>query len=78
MTKSIAIIGGGIAGLSAGCYGRMNGYETTLFEMHTQPGGQCTSWKRNGYTVDGCLHWLVGSGTASALRWRWPSTASRS
>ena len=26
-----------------------------------QPGGLCTSWKRKGYTFDGCIHWLVGS-----------------
>jgi len=26
MERSIIIIGGGIAGLTAGCYGRMNGY----------------------------------------------------
>jgi phytoene dehydrogenase-like protein len=71
MTKSIAIIGGGIAGLSAGCYGRMNGYTTTLFEMHDLPGGQCTAWKRNGYTVDGCIHWLVGSGPASSFHKIW-------
>jgi phytoene dehydrogenase-like protein len=71
MTKSIAIIGGGIAGLSAGCYGRMNGYDTTIFEMHDLPGGQCTAWKRNGYTVDGCIHWLVGSGPASSFNRIW-------
>jgi phytoene dehydrogenase-like protein len=59
--KSIAIIGAGIAGLAAGCYGRMNGYATHIFEMHTRPGGLCTSWKRGDYTFDGCLHWLVGS-----------------
>ena len=61
MDKSIIIIGGGIAGLSAGCYGQMNGYSTRIFEMDTKPGGVCTSWKRKGYTIDGCLHWLVGS-----------------
>jgi phytoene dehydrogenase-like protein len=59
--KSIAIIGAGIAGLAAGCYGRMNAYKTHIFEMHTGPGGLCTSWKRGDYTFDGCLHWLVGS-----------------
>jgi phytoene dehydrogenase-like protein len=59
--RSIVIIGAGIAGLSAGCYARMNGYETRIFEMHTIPGGVCTAWKRGGYTIDGCLHWLVGS-----------------
>ena len=71
MTKSIAIIGGGIAGLAAGCYGRMNGYTTTIFEMHDLPGGQCASWKRNGYTIDGCIHWLTGSGPASAFNRVW-------
>jgi phytoene dehydrogenase-like protein len=59
--KSIAIIGAGIGGLAAGCYGRMNGYATRIFEMHTGPGGLCTSWARGRYTFDGCLHWLVGS-----------------
>jgi phytoene dehydrogenase-like protein len=59
--KSIIIIGAGLAGLSAGCYAQMNGYRTQIFEMHTLPGGLCTSWKRKGYTFDGCIHWLMGS-----------------
>jgi phytoene dehydrogenase-like protein len=63
--KSIIIIGAGIAGLSAGCYGQMNNYPTRIFEMHNLPGGLCTSWKRQGYTIDGCLHWLVGSSPGS-------------
>jgi len=61
MEKSVIIIGAGIAGLSAGCYGQMNGYRTSIFEMHDKPGGLCTSWKRKDYTIDGCLEWLVGS-----------------
>ena len=64
--KKIIIIGGGIAGLSAGCYGQMNGYKTQIFEMHTLPGGLCTAWKRKGYTFDGCIHWLVGSNPDSS------------
>ena len=65
MVKSAIIIGGGIAGLSAGCYGQMNGYTTNIYEMDTKPGGVCTSWKRKSYTIDGCMHWLVGSSPAS-------------
>jgi phytoene dehydrogenase-like protein len=61
MDKSIIIIGAGIAGMSAGCYCQMNGYRTSIFEMHTIPGGLCTSWKRKGYTIDGCMHWLLGT-----------------
>jgi phytoene dehydrogenase-like protein len=61
MSQSIIIIGGGIAGLATGCYARMNGYEARIFEMRDKPGGLCTAWKRGDYTIDGCLHWLVGS-----------------
>jgi phytoene dehydrogenase-like protein len=61
MAKSIIIIGAGIAGLSAGCYGQMNGYRTQIFELHDKPGGLCTSWRRKGYTIDGCVHWLLGA-----------------
>lgn len=71
MAESIIIIGAGIAGLSAGCYGRMNGYDTRIFEMHDRPGGVCTSWKRKGYTFDGCIHWLVGSRDGSAFNRIW-------
>jgi len=71
MDKSIIIIGGGIAGLAAGCYGQMNGYRTQIFELHDKPGGLCTSWKRKGYTIDGCIHWLVGSGPGSGFHRIW-------
>lgn len=61
MKKSIIIIGAGISGLSAGCYGQMKGFETTIFEMNDGPGGLCTSWNRKGYLIDGCIEWLVGT-----------------
>lgn len=71
MNKSLIIIGGGIAGLSARCYARMNGYQTQIFEMHDKPGGLCTAWERKGYTIDVCLHWLVGSAPGLALYQIW-------
>ena len=71
MEKSIIIIGAGIAGLSTGCYGQMNGYRTSIFEMHDKPGGLCTSWKRKGYTIDGCIHWLVGSAPGNSFYRFW-------
>ncbi len=61
MKKSISIIGAGVAGLFAGCHGQINGYNTQIFEMHNLPGGVCTSWKRKGYTIDGCAHWVTGT-----------------
>ena len=39
----------------------MNGYHTEMFEMHSLPGGLCTSWKRGDYTFNGSIHWLVGT-----------------
>ena len=63
MEKSIIIIGAGIAGLSAGCYGQMNDYRTQIFEMdRSKPGGLCTTWKRKGYKIDGCIEFWQGSG----------------
>ena len=58
MTK-VLIVGGGIAGLSAGSHLQRNGYETEIYEMHKIPGGLCTAWKRGDYTVDGCIHWWI-------------------
>ncbi len=71
MQKSIIIIGAGIAGLSAGCYSQMNGYRTQIFEMHTLPGGVCTTWKRKGYKIDGCIHWLTGSRPGTSFYRMW-------
>lgn len=61
--KSITIIGSGMGGLATGIFGQANGFKTTIFEAHSIPGGQCTSWKRKGYTFDPCIHHLgAGSG----------------
>lgn len=65
------MIGGGIAGLSAGCYALMNGFDVQIFEMHSIPGGLCTAWKRKGYTFDSCIHWLVGSSPRSSRNHIW-------
>jgi len=69
--NSIIIIGAGITGLAAGCYGQMNGYGTRIFELHDKPGGLCTSWHRKGYTIDGCIEWLVGSGEGTGFNKIW-------
>lgn len=69
--KKIIIIGGGIAGLSAGIFAQLNGFETEILEKHHTIGGECTGWDRNGYHIDGCIHWLVGTKEGTALRKLW-------
>ena len=72
MDKHIVVIGAGVAGLSAASYLARNGYRVTVVEKHSLPGGLCTSWKRGGYTIDYCIHWLMGSreGTQFYSMWQ--------
>lgn len=69
--KKVIIVGGGIAGLSAGIYAVQSGFEVTILEMHTIPGGNSTSWKRSGYFFEGGMHWLTGSGKDQPLYKEW-------
>jgi len=71
MTNSIIIIGAGIAGLAAGCYAQMNGYQSRIFEQHHLPGGLCTAWERGDYIFDGCIHYLFGSGSGQPYHRLW-------
>jgi phytoene dehydrogenase-like protein len=71
MSKSIIIIGSGMGGLSAGIYGRMNGFDTRIYELNHRPGGQCVSWKRGGYTFDACIHHLMGCSPESRINRLW-------
>ncbi len=70
-SRKVLIIGGGIAGLCTGVYLRKNGFETEILEMHSIAGGLATAWKRNGYTFENCIHWLVGSKEGEELNATW-------
>ena len=58
--KKVIIIGGGIAGLSAGIYAQQNGFDTEIYEKNPMVGGECTGWDRQGYHIDNCIHWVTG------------------
>jgi phytoene desaturase len=60
MTRHLLIVGGGVAGLAAGCYALRSGFRTTIVEHNLALGGVCTAWHRGKYTIDGCIHWLTG------------------
>jgi len=69
--KNILIIGGGVAGLSAGIFARLNGYGATVCESHSIPGGCLTAWDRGGFHIDNCIHWLTGTNPHSELYKLW-------
>ena len=71
MNKKVIVIGGGIAGLSAGVYAQKCGFDTTILESHSIAGGNCTSWKRRGYLFEGGMHWLGGSNKNEAINKLW-------
>lgn len=59
--QTLIIIGGGISGLSAGVYAQKYGMKSILLERHTIVGGECTGWDRQGFHLDNCIHWMVGT-----------------
>ncbi|MDP4153756.1 MAG: NAD(P)/FAD-dependent oxidoreductase [Bacillota bacterium] len=69
--KKVAIIGAGISGLTAGIYALQSGFDVTIYESNTKPGGASTSWRRNGYLFEGGLHWLIGSSSQVPLNRLW-------
>ena len=71
MSRKVIVIGAGVAGLCAANFAKKSGYEVDVFEAHTGAGGLATSWHRNGYTFETCLHWLLGSNPNSAMYSRW-------
>lgn len=70
MTK-VSIIGGGVSGLAAGIYAQLSGMESEIFEGHTIIGGQCTSWKRKGFHIDNCVHWMTGTSPSKEIYEVW-------
>ena len=71
MKKRVVVIGGGIAGLSAGVYAQKCGFDVTVLESHSIAGGNCTAWKRNGYLFEGAMHWLTGSNKKEPVNKVW-------
>jgi phytoene dehydrogenase-like protein len=78
MSKKIIIVGAGIAGMTAGIYAQRSGFDVTIFEQHTIPGGMCTSWRRKGYLFEGAVHWPVGMIPKTELNEIWRDTGALS
>ena len=67
----VVIIGGGVSGLSAGIYARLQGHRAIIAERHFLPGGNLTGWDREGYHIDNCIHWLTGTNPATSTYKMW-------
>ena len=61
-TPTVAIAGGGLAGLAAGCALSSAGFRVTLFERRPYLGGRASSYQHpgTGEIVDNCQHVLLG------------------
>jgi squalene-associated FAD-dependent desaturase len=59
---SVAVVGGGLAGLAAGCALAESGFHVTLFEKRPYLGGRASSYQHpgTGEVVDNCQHVLLG------------------
>ena len=79
---TVAIAGGGLAGLAAGCALASAGFRVTLFERRPYLGGRASSYQHpgTGEIVDNCQHVLLGcctnlidlyrrSGVEQKIRW---------
>ncbi|HYA24655.1 MAG TPA: FAD-dependent oxidoreductase, partial [Terriglobales bacterium] len=77
-----AVVGGGLAGLAAGCALADAGFQVTLFERRPYLGGRASSYEHpgTGEIVDNCQHVLLGCctnlvefykrlGVESKIRW---------
>jgi len=80
--RRVAIVGGGLAGLAAGCALADAGLQVTLFERRPYLGGRASSYEHpgTGEVVDNCQHLLLGCctnlihfyerlGVSSKIRW---------
>ena len=58
----VAVVGGGLAGLAAGCALAQSGLRVTLFERRPYLGGRASSYQHpgTGEVIDNCQHVLLG------------------
>lgn len=58
----VIVIGTGIGGLTCGAFLAQRGYKVLLLEKNSFIGGCCSSFRRNGFLFDSCVHWFAGGG----------------
>ena len=69
--RKMAIIGAGVAGLSAGIYAQTHGFQTAIYEKNGVAGGNLLGWTADGAAAEGSLRLLTGPREDSALHRCW-------
>ena len=69
--RKMAIIGAGVAGLSAGIYAQTHGFQTAIYEKNGVAGGNLLGWTADGAAAEGSLRLLTGTREDSALHRCW-------
>lgn len=81
-SRSVVVVGGGLAGLASACALADEGYRVTLLERRPYVGGRASSYEHpgTGEVIDNCQHVLIGRctnlidlygrlGVGDAIRW---------
>ena len=58
--ESVIIVGGGIAGISAGIFLQKKGIPSVIYEKNDRPGGVCYSFDEKNFRFDLCCRLLNG------------------
>src|SRR5438105_13545810 len=66
---TVAVVGGGLAGLAASCVLSNTGFRVSLFERRSYLGGRASSYQHpgTGEVVDNCQHLFRGRRTNSPI-----------
>jgi phytoene dehydrogenase-like protein len=72
----VAIIGGGVSGLTSGIYALRAGFDVEIYESNSLMGGMCAQWQRKGKVCTSAVHWMMGAREGSDLHEIWTTTGA--
>ncbi len=71
MNKRVIIIGGGLAGLSAGIYAQLNGFDSTIYESNQKIGGKYSGFDNKQKFMNSFPRIIYGLSTQSDMAKLW-------